>query len=147
MTVKGSAGVQVATACGEQRVECEHASLRALLLRMRSSRDAQSLGLLLDEARQLLGAHFAREEAADGFFAFVVEECPRHTLVIDRLRTEHQQLLEELDTLIALARAPLNASWRWSAEVCAFVVALEEHESIEASLLNDALQDELGTAG
>jgi len=143
MTADGSVDQGSSMAEGP-RIDGEHASLRALLARMRAVHSSDHLAPLLDEARQFLRAHFAREEEVDGLFAFVLDECPRHVMLVQRLRDEHGALLGELGRLLQLAHAPLNATWSWSLELSAFVRAIEQHESIESDLLHDALQDELG---
>ena len=122
----------------------EHESLRILLWRLRDVRTPERLLRLLDEMQQFLIDHFVREERQGGLFSFVVDACPRHAARVQRLRSDHKVILAELERLLTLGRAPFDRSWCWSLDVASFVDMVEDHESVEASIFVDAIQDELG---
>lgn len=123
----------------------EHRALQQLLERLKTTSDLPTLHLRLAELGELLGRHFAREEAPEGLHRAIDGSAPRLTSSVQRLFEEHREYLAELDELAekarALAEGPTAEVRREVAELCD---RLHEHEVSETLLLAGALYDDLG---
>ena len=80
----------------------DHLSLNRLCGAMEKALFDEDQFILMDRAHTLytsLEKHFAEEEAPTGFFRDIEVSKPRLVPLIDRLRTQHTELLEKLESV------------------------------------------------
>jgi CBS domain-containing protein len=123
----------------------------ALLIELRKLREAARAGsrttddeLLsrLKEVRTVVGRHFRLEET-NGYLENVRKRQPQSDLEIQKLWTEHREILSSLDALIAEAAGPTAGRERLGQQVRAWIDRLRAHESHENALVQDAFNLEI----
>lgn len=124
----------------------EHVNLRRLLAQVlgafsrpgpHSGSGPDVVAARLDALRGPLWAHFEEEERA-GLFEQIETAAPEHASSCDRLRREHESLLQRLDALRGTSPVERRGP-SWSSEVRGFVHDLTAHEARESDLLGRTL--------
>jgi hemerythrin-like domain-containing protein len=128
-----------------RRAAVEHDKLRHLLAQVeaafgrsepRAGSGPDVVAARLDSLRGPLRAHFEDEER-NGFLERLQEPGTEQELLTGSLRAEHQELIQDLDSLRFASplerRGPM-----WLRDVRRFLDALAGHESREAALLDQA---------
>jgi len=122
----------------------DHRALQAVLGRLEATTDIEVLLPLLEELHRLLQAHFAREEAPDGFRA-VFEETPHMGEALDRLLGQHPRFLADIERLTQEVRICLEGPLaKFREDVQGLCDRLHDHEAEETRLLTEALYTDLG---
>ena len=128
-----------------KEVAVDHQFLKMALSWLASAREEGAIASMVDEMTAYLKSHFAAEERPGGFFDAVVDAAPHHQGRIDELRAQHGRLLEQLAVLRASIEAPYeDASDEVLTKIAEFVKAMRDHEKREGSLLQDAIQRDIG---
>lgn|SRR5689334_4573197 len=118
------------------RLDATLARVGELYQSLRAGRTVD-LGEALSELSSDLALHFAREES-DDYFGSVQRERPSLGHEIDKLRGDHAVLLDELDTVRALA-ADERRSSELGGAILRLVTAFRIHEYKEADLLQESV--------
>ncbi len=123
----------------------QHRHLRELTDLLTGAQELSDLLRRLQEFRSAIVAHFAAEEAPEGFFQIVGSRASRHLEAIQRFEAEHYALLDDVDRLAARAReclaGPVAGILQYAGEIAR---RLQDHEARENDMLIDALYEDLG---
>lgn len=106
----------------------------------------QKFANLLQNLREQLVAHFIDEEE-DGYLGSALDVAPRFASQAEKLQQQHQQFLDQLDTLVARLKAadqPVNCWDETQSEFDSLIRDLRKHESAENSIMQSAFGDDLG---
>lgn len=141
-----------------RQTRAEHASLRSALARLERALAAAAPGRArewdarvlaeLKPLREALARHVASAEGADGLLAEAGKGRDRR---VNRLRTEHADLVRHIDTLASTVEKHRQAGHDGYADVrqrAAWLLgALLQHEAAEADLIYEAFGNDIGAAG
>jgi hypothetical protein len=125
-----------------RQIRDEHARLKELLTRIAATGELAGLLPLLEELRDLLTSHFAREEAEDAIGPAVLNS--RLGNVAKEILAEHGVFLRDLDRLLTQgreARETRDAVFSGTGELAR---RLREHEIKEDELILDLAETDLG---
>jgi hemerythrin len=135
-----------------EEIRREHEALREKLGHIHQVVTAQEVRIdevtsLLLDLRNALAVHFENEEHK-GFFDEITTQAPRLNPHIDRLCSEHQEMLNTASELARFASAG-GGSDAWRRELNSrfqvFSSQLMHHESEENALLQQAYQEDIGS--
>lgn len=94
----------------------------------------------LARAQRAFSDRVSKEEGTCGFFAFITLAAPRYVSLMPLLRSQHRHLMQSLVALrVKIRRAEPSAYETLLAEADGIRDAIEEHESLEREILEDAL--------
>lgn len=119
------------------RVEREHGDLRALLDELDDAHLGEVLDRGIERLRGMLPGHFAGEERPGGFLTEARRRAPERSEAIDRLMTEHREMLEALQGL--------DGDPERKERLDALCTVLRDHERREAALIAEIAYTEAGT--
>ena len=108
---------------------------------------SRNLVSLLNALAFHLQTHFEFEEA-DDYFTALVEKAPRAAPVVEKILREHQEMLVEIEEMIATAKKDLNEkhdTHELAQQYARFRQKLEEHEHVENDLLQSVYTEDIGT--
>ena len=139
-----------------QEIKEDNRELRDLLARCRkllgpnheTPRNAEIMDLL-EELCDQLGMHFALEEAF-GYFEDAIYEAPQLSSAAESLRQEHAVLfcvfcgVTEIAERLRYRHASVRQRQELAEAFHCFDAAFCDHESREAALIVQAIQDEIG---
>jgi hemerythrin len=126
-------------------LEVDHKFLKKMLSWLLNAEDEASAAALLDDLLEYMPTHFAMEEADGGFFEQVLAKAPRHQASVERLQKEHATLLAQLDAARGAIEKPYGAiTEALTAKLKELHETLLEHEGLEAQLLQDAYERDIG---
>ncbi len=111
---------------------------------------AKEAGELVELFGTELQRHFASEESEQGFFADVIARAPRLDRPLRKLRKEHRAMTHSLKSLVDAARWAGVSSKSWLEVADRFdelAADLGRHETLEDSLVAEALNDDEGGSG
>ncbi len=128
----------------EQKVLAQHRALREQITALRESKDSKALLDQLRSFRGSLSEHFCVEEAAGGFYTSVILIAPRHQSVLDGLCTEHQELLQDTDELIARITDDGDDFGAVKKDAVHICERLEKHEAQENEILQEVMNTDIG---
>jgi len=134
----------------------EHKEIRAILTRLHAAlrcgeeTPVSSFGDLCEMVAELsthLRAHFAIEEDG-GFMTPVLEERPNAVDTVDRLKGEHEEILDQCDEIQRILQSS-SASSDQVDGICerlrSLIEQLHEHERLEDELIQSVFVDDMGT--
>jgi hypothetical protein len=127
-----------------EAIHREHETLRALLGRIKSTKEIPTLLHLLQMLRHQLVEHFATEERPDGLHAVIMGREPRFAAALDHIIAEHDVILKDVDGLLALARDCQSRTEALLHDVVRLAERLHDHESRETQLFADTDFIDLG---
>ena len=81
-----------------------------------------------------------REEGPCGFFDFVAHAAPRYTSFLDRLRSEHRDLLDRVAGLRRRSELSSSPSAELRLAFQLLCAAIADHDALEREILRDALE-------
>jgi len=125
-----------------RQIREEHVRLKELLTRIDATGDLPGLLPLLEDLRDLLASHFAREEAEDAIGPAVLSS--RLQNVAQEILAEHGVFLRDLDRLIAQGKGALETRNAVFAGMEDLGRRLREHEAKEDDLILDLAETDLG---
>lgn len=125
-----------------RQIRREHEQLKKLLARITATTDLATLLSLLEDLRDLLRSHFAREEAEDAMGPTVLHS--RLQNMAREILAEHGVFLKDLDRLIAQGRQAQETRDAVLAGTEELARRLHEHEVKEDELILDLAQTDLG---
>ena len=126
-------------------VSADHSFLRSGLDWLTAARNERAIAAMLEDLIEYLQLHFGQEEKVDGLFDFLALRAPRHASTVERLRSQHGQILADAAALRGeLSGGSSQVSAEQRARVVEFVQLLREHEQLETALLQDAYDADLG---
>jgi len=135
---------------GIQSLGAEHAILGQLVQRVteiveQPPTDVDLLVLLstLEDLAAHCGKHMALEEQ-DGYLSNVVQRMPNSSHTVEAVLAEHDTLRNELADVIKALRAGSDAIDEIVARVRHWTVAMENHETRENQLVQEAFDSDLG---
>lgn len=116
----------------------EHKRILELLelLRRRARGDeGPDLLRLVEELRQLLIVHFAREQLPDGFYEVMQDELVGHERELDRLIGEHRSILFDVNAMLERIKgADSPAVGPVADDLARLIDAVSQHEHREHDL-------------
>ncbi len=116
----------------------EHRHLEGILDRVENATLSWQLGPLLEELHKVLRDHFEAEEQPGGFLESARSRSQEHAARVARLMQEHQQVLGDLDALVAeMADAPERPPEELLERVRKVCRLMRRHEFQESKLLED----------
>jgi len=118
----------------EKVVEQDHAEIRRMLERLRTSTDMRELTELLAKLVEALALHFLKEEQPQGFFESLAECVPEKQDEIAALRQEHARMKEGLERLCRTVAQPGMNHVAVHAASAGLLQELAEHERREHEL-------------
>jgi hypothetical protein len=131
-----------------ERIDEEHAAMRALLDRIEQTSVPDRLVVELERLDALLDAHFAGEEADDGLHEAIGSTAPHLLPAVQHLFDEHRVFRADIGSIAAdarrLAEGPLAELNRRVADLAA---RLRAHEEREDELFGDSVYTDLGGRG
>jgi len=131
---------------GRDVVLAEHRAFRDGVARLRDARSRDEIISRLLEFRGMSRAHFAGEEADEGFFESVALSAPRHQAALIELEREHGEFLHEMDALVVRARECSKADLAAvHGGIEALIDRLQDHEARENEILQEVMNMDLGT--
>jgi hemerythrin len=136
----------------ENTIRHQHQQLRSLMevisnrfcYEHKSTRDLVSL---LNALADHLQMHFEFEET-DGYFFGLAQTTPHVSATVERLLREHEVMLEEVGSLVTMAREAFETAQDTSdlaERFSRFHARLENHEHEENKLVQDAYNIDIGT--
>lgn len=125
-----------------RQIQEEHAQLKKLLARINVTAELGSLLPLLEELRDLLTSHFAREEAEDALGPAVLRSRLQNTA--REILAEHGVFLKDLERLIEQGRQAFETRGAVLQGVEDLTRRLHEHEVKEDELILDLAETDLG---
>lgn len=137
--------VQTAPPTSAHEIDDEHKVLGAALARLEETADPARLLPQLEDLRRKLSRHFVSEEANDGLPKIVGPSAPQFIAPLERLFTEHEEFLADLDRLTSDTRALLAKSEEIHSGIADFAGRLRDHEARESELLRDAVYTDFGS--
>ena len=132
----------------EATIDQDHRAILEIVGRLEATTDLHVLLPVLEELRDALAAHFAREEGPEGLHELISSMSPNTVASLQNVLGEHSAFTERLDDLIESARAclegPLAEILRGAAGLSK---SLRDHEARETALFTDAVFTDLGRTG
>lgn len=136
-----------------EQVKSEHAELIELMKLLRAEfnsdiRDPGTVNRLVGNLYEHIVAHFAHEERG-GYLCEALERAPRLTEQAKQLLAQHETLNELLGELRNVAQRREDSELWWQAlrdTFNQFSRELLRHEAAEDKLLQDAFNQDMGTA-
>jgi hypothetical protein len=125
-----------------RQIREEHVRLKKLLARIAATGELAALLPLLDDLRDLLASHFAREEAEDAIGPAVLRSRLRN--VAQEILAEHGVFLRDLDRLIEQGRQARETRDAVFAGTEDLSRRLHDHEVKEDELILDLAETDLG---
>ncbi|HMB67831.1 MAG TPA: hemerythrin domain-containing protein [bacterium] len=135
-------GKQSMTPEAARQIREEHARLKELLARIGATGDLPGLLPLLEDLRDLLASHFAREEAEDAIGPAVLSSRLRN--LAQEILAEHAVFLRDLDRLIEQGREARETRDAVFSGMENLSRRLREHEAKEDELILDLAETDLG---
>jgi len=121
-------------------LENEHKRVMKLLARLRGDAIGADLLPVLDELRNLLIVHFAREQLPDGFYDALGELAESRRGELDELIAEHAAILSHLNSLLKDVKdSPAIDKADVLDRVSALLEQLDNHEQKEHLFATDVL--------
>lgn len=116
----------------------EHKRILELLELLRSrarGEEGPDLLRLVEELRQLLIVHFAREQLPDGFYDAMHDELAGHREELDVLIGEHRSILSRVNAMLErLKGAETSSAGAVSGELANLIDTISRHEHKEHEL-------------
>ena len=92
----------------ESRITEEHLEIRAVVDKLQTLTDPNTILIVLEDLHRKMENHFLREEGDRGLYAIIEELAPDETERVDALLREHRLLMTGLIRLIRDCRTLLN---------------------------------------
>jgi len=136
----------------ENTIRHQHQQLKSLLEAIANrfcyeQKPTRNLVSLLNALAVHLQMHFEFEES-DGYFSSLAQKTPRVSPTVERLLREHEAMLEEVDTLVTIAReafATAHDTSDLAKRFSRFHTQLICHEHEENKLIQDVYNVDIGT--
>ncbi|MFN8178931.1 MAG: hemerythrin domain-containing protein [bacterium] len=127
-----------------EAIHREHETLRALLTRIKATKELPALLQLLEQLRAQLEDHFQTEERPDGLHAVILGREPRFATALERILDEHKAILKDVDELLVTTRDCVTRSDALVGHVLRLAEHLHDHELRETQLFADTSFIDLG---
>ncbi len=128
-----------------QQIAEEHRALGESLSRIGKTTDPHRLLARLEKLRDQLEHHFEGEEGEGGLRDDVVNIAPFLLSSLDKLFTEHREVLLDIEELRAKTQACVEGPMaEILKDVTALVRRMHEHEATESELVSDVYYTDYG---
>jgi len=128
-----------------ERIADEHHALEEFLGRLERTSDPKVLLPRLEKLRGLLEHHFGGEEEADGIRDDVAKTAPYLLGGLDRVFSEHEEILGEVDALNAKAKEVLEGPVaELRSAVSLLARRLRDHEARETEFMTEVFNTDYG---